>query len=66
MRSASAWNCSRSAAWTVSMLASSSVMTKQRLWASASSAVARARPARSCEAIGASPIGGNQAAASCS
>eukprot|EP00969_Alexandrium_andersonii_P061017 2688747-Alexandrium_andersonii.AAC.1 len=64
--SASAWNCSRSAAWAVSTPASPSVMTKQRLWASVSGAVIWARPAWSCDAIGASPTGRNQAAVSCS
>eukprot|EP00969_Alexandrium_andersonii_P170740 7547959-Alexandrium_andersonii.AAC.1 len=54
------------AACTVSTPTSPSVMTKQRLIASASSAAIFARPPWSREAIGSSPTGLNQAAVRCS
>eukprot|EP00969_Alexandrium_andersonii_P169256 7482281-Alexandrium_andersonii.AAC.1 len=66
MRSASAWNRSSMAAWAVATPNSPSATTQRRLLASASTAVTRALPAWSCDAIGLSPIGRNHAAVSCS
>eukprot|EP00969_Alexandrium_andersonii_P184462 8149551-Alexandrium_andersonii.AAC.1 len=66
MQSTVSWNCSWAAACTMPTAASPSVMTKQRLCASASSAVTLTRPAWSCVAMGVSPTGRNHAAVSCS